>query len=427
MSVQVEETGPVERRLRVDVPTARVDAAFDAVYRTMGRQVRVPGFRPGKVPRSVLERMLGERARGEVMERLLRDSLPGAIEEAELALVGEPRLTPGEEPKQGSPYSYEVTVEIRPEIELRKVRGLEVTRPELPEPDEDPVEHYLGELREAHAQLAEEPEGTTAARGRVAIVDYEGTCDGEPFDGGSGQGATIEIGSGRAIPGFEEQLEGMAAGGEREFDLDLPEGYPVAELAGKRAHFRVQLVGLKRKELPELDDEFAKDVSEFDTLQAFRDDLNRRVEEGREKERERALREAVARKLVEENPFPVPPSLVERQLSMRIARAASQLGRELPEERLRELVSRWREEWRPQTEQSVALSMLVHDVAKAERIEVSGEDVDTRLREIAEQRDTTVTKLRRESRDTGLVEGIEASLLEERVLEFLVSAASVTD
>jgi trigger factor len=289
------------------------------------------------------------------------------------------------------------------------------------------VEHYLGELREAHAQLAEEPEGTTAARGRVAIVDYEGTCDGEPFDGGSGQGATIEIGSGRAIPGFEEQLEGMAAGGEREFDLDLPEGYPVAELAGKRAHFRVQLVGLKRKELPELDDEFAKDVSEFDTLQAFRDDLNRRVEEGREKERERALREAVARKLVEENPFPVPPSLVERQLSMRIARAASQLGRELPEERLRELVSRWREEWRPQTEQSVALSMLVHDVAKAERIEVSGEDVDTRLREIAEQRDTTVTKLRRESRDTGLVEGIEASLLEERVLEFLVSAASVTD
>jgi trigger factor len=402
MSVQVEETGPVERRLRVDVPTARVDAAFDAVYRTMGRQVRVRGFRPGHVPRSVLERMLGERARGEVMERVLRESLPKAIEEADLAVVGEPRLTPGEEPKQGSPYSYEVTVEIRPEIELRKVRGLEVTRPELPEPDEDPVERYLGELREAHAQLVEEPVGTTAARGR------------------------IEIGSGRAIPGFEEQIEGMAAGGEREFDLELPEGYPVAELAGKRTHFRVQLVGLKRKDLPALDDEFAKDVSEFDTLQAFRDDLNRRVAEGREKERERALREAVARKLVEENQFPVPPSLVERQLSMRIARAATQLGRELPEERLRELVSRWREEWRPQTEQSVALSMLVHDVAKAESIEVSGEDVDTRLREIAEQRDTTVTKLRRESRDTGLVEGIEASLLEERVLEFLVSEASVT-
>ena len=222
MSVQVEETGPVERRLSIDVPTARVDAAFDAIYRTMGSQVRVRGFRPGHVPRSVLERMLGERARGEVLERLLRQTLPKAIEEAELAVIGEPRLTPGEEPKQGSPYSYEVTVEIRPEIELRKIRGLEVTRPELPEPEEDPVESYLGELRETHGQLVEEPEGTTAARGRVAIVDYEGTCDGEPFDGGAGRGAAIEIGSGRAIPGFEEQLEGMAAGGEREFDLELP-------------------------------------------------------------------------------------------------------------------------------------------------------------------------------------------------------------
>ena len=143
MSVQVEETGPVERCLRIDVPTAEVDAAFDAVYRALARTTRIRGFRPGRVPRSVLERMVGDRARAAVVERLLEESLPRAIEEADLAVVGEPRLRPESEPKQGSPFVYEATVEIRPPIELRKVRGLEVEKPRLPEPEEDPAERYL--------------------------------------------------------------------------------------------------------------------------------------------------------------------------------------------------------------------------------------------------------------------------------------------
>ncbi len=427
MSVQVEETGPVERRLRIDVPTAEVDAAFDAVYRDLARGARIRGFRPGKAPRSVLERMLGGRARAEVLERLVQDSLARAIQEVELDVVAEPRLRPDSEPKEGAPFVYEATVEIRPTIELVKVRGLEVERPTLPEPDEDPVDQYLEELRASQAQLTEEPEGMQAARGHVAVLDFEGSVEGKPFPGGSGKEMALELGSGRTIPGFEDQIEGMVVGTEREFDVEFPADYPSEEVAGKRAHFGVRLLELKRKELPELDDELAKDVSDFDTLDALREDLRSKVAAGRERETGRLLREAVARKLVGENPFPVPPSLVDRQLSSRLAQAVGSLGRDVPTDRVREAVERWREEWRPQAEDQVRLSLLVPEVAGAESIEVSDEDVDEAMKEIAKARNVKLTQLRREYRERGLLEGVRASVLEERVLEFLVAQATVLE
>jgi trigger factor len=427
MSVQVEETGPVERRLRIDIPTAEVDAAFDSVYRELARTTRVRGFRPGRAPRSVLERMLGERARAEVVERLVHESLPRAVNEADLAVVGEPRLRPEAEPKQGTPFVYEATVEIRPPIELRKVRGLEIERPVLPEPEEDPIDHYLEELRGSQAQLVAEPEGTLAARGHVAVLDYEGTCDGRPFEGGSGKEVALELGASRAVPGFEEHIEGMSVGTEREFDVEIPETYPGREVAGKQAHFNVRLVELKRKELPDLDDELAKDVSDFDSLEALREDLRAKVTASRDREMARLLRETVAKKLVEENPFPVPPSLVERQLSSRLAQAVGALGREVPVDQVREAVEKWREEWRPQAEDQVRLALLVPDVAKAESIEVTDEDVETALREIAQARNVKVTQLRREYRERGVLDGLRASVLEERVLEFLVAEATVSE
>jgi trigger factor len=427
MSVQVEETGPVERRLRIDIPTAEVDAAFDSVYRELARTTRVRGFRPGRAPRSVLERMLGERARAEVVERLVHESLPRAVNEADLAVVGEPRLRPEAEPKQGTPFVYEATVEIRPPIELRKVRGLEIERPVLPEPEEDPIDHYLEELRGSQAQLVAEPEGTLAARGHVAVLDYEGTCDGRPFEGGSGKEVALELGASRAVPGFEEHIEGMSVGTEREFDVEIPETYPGREVAGKQAHFNVRLVELKRKELPDLDDELAKDVSDFDSLEALREDLRAKVTASRDREMARLLRETVANKLVEENPFPVPPSLVERQLSSRLAQAVGALGREVPVDQVREAVEKWREEWRPQAEDQVRLALLVPDVAKAESIEVTDEDVEAALREIAQARNVKVTQLRREYRERGVLDGLRASVLEERVLEFLVAEATVSE
>lgn len=427
MQLEVQETGPVERRLRIEIPTSDVDAAFDGAYRKLGKNTRIRGFRPGRAPRSVLEKYFAEDARGEVLQQLVRESLPKAVEQAELSPVGEPRLEPSQTPRQGEPFSYEATFEIRPTIELKQVSGLSVKRPELPKPEQDPVERHLEELRIAQGQLLEEPEGMSAARGHFAVIEYEATLEGRPLVEGSERETTVELGSGRSLPGFEDQLVGMVVGQEREFELALPERDAAPEAEGKTASFHVKLVGLKRRELPELDDEFAKDVSELATLDELRADLERRVQAGREAEEKRLLREAVIGALIEANPFPVPMGLVERQLSNRISSATAQLQKQIPEEELGRLMGSWLQEWRPQAERDVRLALLVPEIAKAEGIEVSSEDVDDQLRRIAEERGSSLSALKRSYREQGLLEALAGGLLEQRVVEFLVSRATLSD
>lgn len=426
MNVEIEETGPVERKLRIEIPTADVDAAFEGVYGKLRKSTRIHGFRPGKAPRSVLERYFGAQARHEVLERLVQETLAKAVEQTQLPVIGEPQLGPGDPPEQGQPFAYEVVFDIRPEIELKRVTGLEVHAPEPPEPEQDPIEAHLSELLYRHSQLVEEPEGTASARGHQAVIDYRATVEGQPFEGGSGDETVVELGEGRAIAGLEDQLLGLRVRDEREFDLELPESYPVESVAGKSAHFQVKLVGLKRRELPELDDEFAKDVSDFETLSELRADLEERLRSRRESEKQSLLRESVIEALIEANPFPVPESLVERQLSSRIARAAGQL-RELPEEELRKLVREWRDQWRPQAERDVRFALLADEIAKREAIEVTDGELDAELQTIAEQTQQTLSQLKRSYREQSLLDPLRGSLRERRVVDFLLSEATVSE
>jgi trigger factor len=426
MNLEIEETGPVERLLKIEVGTAEVDAAFDQAYRTIQRETRVKGFRPGKAPRSILERYFSDRAQSDVRERLIQDTLPKAVAESELDLVVEPGLEPGDPPQQGSAFAYEARVEIRPEIELVKVRGLEVTQPELPEVEEGALEAQLEQLRNVHASVSEEEEGTPTAEGHMATVDYEGTIGGESFEGGSAKDVVFEIGSGHTMPGFEEQLVGLAVGQEKEFDITFPDDFPVEERRGKTAHFTVKLKGLKRRDLPELDDEFAKDVSDFDTLEEFRNSIEERMQTSREAEEQRQLREAVLDALVDANPFPVPTGLVERQLSQRLMQAMQQL-QQFPPEQLMPMLERFREEWRDRAERDVRLSFLLSEIARAEEISVSDEDAEERMRMIAQAEGQPFQVVQKAYKERGLEDALRASLVEERVVELLVSEASVSD
>ncbi|NRA02296.1 MAG: trigger factor [Myxococcales bacterium] len=425
MTATAEQKGPVEWQLRVEVPTAEVDAAFDAVYREIGSKARLKGFRPGKAPRSVLERYYGEQVGSEVLERLLRESCPGALREHDLQVVAEPRIQPESKPQPGTPFAYAAMVEVRPEIELVKVRGLEIPEPEIPEPEHDPVEAHLEELRGANAQLDSEPDGTLSALGHVVVIDFEGSVDGQGFEGGSGRAQSVELGAGRALPGFDEAMIGLAAGQEREFELELPEAAS-AHPAGTRATFRVKVLEVKRKELPALDDELARDLGEFETLEELRADLSRRVEAGREAQRTQMVRERAIDALLEANPFPVPPTLVERALQGRIARAVGQLRGHVPQEELATQAEGWREEWRPGAEREVRLALVVPEIARAESIEVSEEELEEELRSIARARGEPESRVRRAYKEQGLLESLRAGLLEARVVEFVASSATLT-
>jgi trigger factor len=428
MNVNVEETGPVERRLHIEIPTTEVDAAFAAFFREMGRSAHIKGFRPGKAPRDVLEKYFAERAAHEVLERLVGETLGKAIDEAKLDVLGEPRFQPGEPPKQGAPYRYDAEVDIRPVIEVQKVRGLALKRPVLPVQEQDPVDAHLEEARQRQAQLVEESSGASVSRGNVAVLDYVGKIDGKPFAGSSAREAQVEVGAGRTFGGFEDQLVGMQVGEERQFDIAMPEDHADESLRGKTVHFEVKLVALKRREVPELDDEFAKDVSSFATLAELREDLTRRVAEGRTADQKRLERGALVEALLAANPFPIPSQLVESQVRARIGRMLGQLGNaRVSREGLGQLVERWASELRPQIESEIRLALLAPVIAKSEAIEVSDEEVDQQLGRIAEANGQKFAELKREYRERGLLGALRAGILEQKAVEFALDAATLED
>ncbi len=428
MNVSVEETGPVERRLHIEIPTTEVDAAFDSFFREVRRNSHIRGFRPGKAPREVLEQQFGDRASGDVLQRLVEGSLFKAIEDAHLDVLGEPRLDAGELPKQGSQYAYKAIVDVRPAIEVAAVSGLALKRPALPTPEKDPVEAHLADLQGRHAQLIEEESGVSAAAGHVAVINYVGKVDGEPFEGSSARESQIELGAGRTFGGFEDQLTGLRVGDEHAFDVTMPEDHADEKLRAKTVRFEVTLVALKRRELPALDDEFAKDVSNFETLSELRADLERRISEGRQAEQKRLERAALVEALVEANPFPVPPALVELQLRARIQRMLAQFGgAKLDREVLGPLVERWQEELRPQVEREVRLALLAPEIAKREKIAVSDEELDAQLARIAEASQRKLSEVKREYREQGLLDALRAGLVEEKVVEFALAAATVSE
>jgi trigger factor len=428
MNVSVQEAGPVERKLHVEIPTTDVDAAFARFFQEMRRSSHIKGFRPGKAPREVLEKYFGDRASGEVMQRLVEQTLGKAIEEAKLDVLGEPRLKADTPPKQGARFEYDAEVDVRPTIEVAQVKGLAVKRPVLPVPEGDPVESHLEELRQRQAQISEEASGIASARGHVAVIDFTGTLDGQPFNGSSASDAQVEIGSGRSFAGFDDQLVGLQVGDEREFDLAMPEEHPDETLRGKTVHFKVKLVALKKRELPELDDEFAKDVSSFETLAELRADLARRVQEGRDAEQKQLERGAVIDALLEANPFPVPAALVESQVRARVGRMLGQLrSARVSQEALEGLIERWGSELRPQVERELKLALLAPEVAKREGIEVSDEEIDEQLKRIAEASQRAFGETKREYRERGLMPALKAGLVEQKAVEFTLDGAKFVE
>ncbi len=428
MNVSVEETGPVERCLQIAIPTTEVDAAFDAAFREIRRNTHIRGFRPGKAPREVLEQQFGERASGEVLQRLVEGTLFKAISDSGLDVLGEPRLDAGELPKRGTQYAYKANVDIRPTIEVAAVKGLSLVRPVVPEPEKDPIESHLEDLRQRHAQVVEEEPDAVAAAGHVAEINYVGKIDGEPFEGSSARESQVEIGAGRTFGGFEDQLLGLRAGDEHAFDVTMPEDHSDEKLRGRVVRFEVKVLALKRRDLPVLDDEFAKDVSDFETLADLRADLERRIREGRAAEQKRLERAALVEALVAANPFPVPAALVEAQLRARIERMLTQFGgANLDRELLTSLAQRWQEELRPQVEREVRLALLTPEIAKRESIEVADEEIDAQLARIAEASQRKASEVRREYREQGLLDALRAGLLEEKVVEFALAEANVSD
>jgi len=423
--VECSETSPVTRSLSVEIAAARVSRAFDRAYADLRKHARVKGFRPGKVPRSVLEKMYGDSIPDEIERMLVSESLADAIELADVKPASEPDIET-ERPRQGSAFKYTALVEVKPEIELPKLEGLPGRKPRV-EIGEEEVEQEISRLRERNAPLVEEPEDAVAAEGHTLTLDFVGRVDGEVFEGGSGQGVDVEIGAGRLVPGFEEQLVGARSGEDREVRITFPEDYPEASLRGKSAEFACHVVSVRKRQLPELDDEFAKDLGEFESLEDLRARIRADLAKGRESEAENILHRSLMDSLLERCSFEVPPGVVERQLQSQLESTHRQFQGRVPHDVLHQQLTRMQETGRPLAERRVREAFLLEALATRHGLEVSEVEVEARLGEMAEAQGMDAGTLREMASRQGWLPAIEVELRNRKVFELLASHALIDE
>ena len=422
---EATEEGPVTHRVDVRVDAKRVKQAFDRAYRDLAKQVRVKGFRPGKTPRSVLQKLYGASMVEEVERTLVQQTLADAIELTGLEPVAPPAID-ASPPAADADFSYVARVEVKPGIELGEIEGLPAQRPSVDVTEEE-VQSELENLRQRNAPVVEEPEGTEVAGGHILSVDFVGRIDGEPFEGGTGRDVELEVGSGRFIPGFEEQLVGARAGEDREVRVTFPEDYGSAELAGKEAVFDVHVGDVKRREIPELDDEFAKDVGEFETLEDLRERIRQDLLEHRENSAKSVLRRTLMDSLIERTPFEVPSGMVDQALERQLRTAVQRLHGSVPEDALHQQVQRWREEWRAPAEREVREALLLEAVVAAREIDVSEAEAEAHIEQLAEAQGVTPERLRTAAGEESLVVLAKRQIADEKALDFLGAAAKVEE
>jgi len=420
----IEETSVV-RTLEVSVDVRRVQRAYDRAYQDLAKRVPVRGFRPGKTPRSVLEKLYGAQIAEQIEQSLVAETLGPALEQAGLEPVAEPAIA-AQPPVADAEFRYTARVEIKPVVELPELTGLPARRPRVTL-GEDDVERELEALRQRQAALLEEPPEIVAAPGHTLTIDFVGRIDGKPFEGGSGQGVELELGSQRFLAGFEEQLAGARAGEDREVRVRFPDDYATRELAGREAVFAVHVSTIRRRVVPALDDELAKDLGEFESLDALRSRIRADLAAARERAAQAELHRSLLDALIERTSFELPPGLVTRQLERLLQNAARRLANALPQDRLEAQIERWKEEWRGRAEREVREMLLLEAVAKARGIEADAAEVEARIAQVAREQRVEPARLRRAWPEQELERVMRSQLSDEKVLDFLASAAKVEE
>jgi trigger factor len=417
-----------ESRVRVEaeVPAQEVEKRLQSAARQVGKQLKMPGFRKGKVPPPVVIRRVGRDA---LLEDAVRDGLSRwyveAIDDAGVEPVGDPKLDLGDLPGEGKPLQFSIEVGVRPEAKLGTYKGLEVGRREPDIPDEV-VDRELEGLRERLATL--ETVAEPATKGDFVLVDFTGTVDGEEFTGGSARDELIELGSGRLVDGFEDQLTGAKAGDERTVTITFPADYGAEELRGKTAQFAVAVKEVKRKDLPTLDDDFAVDAAGFDSLQELRDDVRDRLRERDEQQVASEFRQAVLDAAVDEASVDVPDSLVyarAHELYHQMIHSLEHQG--ITEEAYLRIAGKDHDqlvdEAKPDAEQALKREAVLAAIVEAEGIDPDDDELEAALEASAEREKTTPAKLLQRLRGAGRDQALARDVAQRRALDLLAEEA----
>jgi trigger factor len=405
MQTTVSELPGSRVEVEVEVPAADVERGVNRAARALAREMRMPGFRKGKAPPSLVIQRVGF---GAVFEEALREALPEWYERALLgsgvAPVGDPKIEIVSAPQaEGEPLEFKFEIGVRPKAKLGEYKGLEVGRPE-PEAPEEIVDREIERVREGFAKL--DPVDRVAAEGDVLLVDFEGLLDGAAFEGGKATDYLLELGSGQLIEGFEEQLAGASAGETRQVEVTFPDDYQAEQLAGQDAIFKVEVKEVREKVLPELDDDFAAEASEFETLEELRADIRERLAEVMDERLEQDFRVAAVDAAAEAATVELPDDLSSARAAERWERVERQLAaRGMSPDAYLQMQGKTREEIleesRPDAERELKRESVLAAIAEAEGIEASEEEMLEALAHPAEHERTTPEKLLKRLRESG--------------------------
>jgi trigger factor len=427
MKIQVENVSPVERKVTIEVDPARVAQEMERAYSGLGRRVKLRGFRPGKAPRKVLERHFRAEVESEVAEKIVQQTFAEAVRVESIDLVAPPHVSISEGVAEGKPLRYTARVEVKPKLEPKDYRGLEVKR-RPPEVTDEMISAELGRIQESFAKLVPVEGRFEAQEGDWAVVDHEGTIEGEPFDGARAEGVTVKVAPGAISEGNLGLLAGKKLGETVELDEPFAEDHRNEALRGKVARMRVTLKALKERQLPALDDELAKSlgaegVETLDQLRArIREDLEKREQRRAEVE----LKDGLVHAALAKNEFEVPPALVERAIDAMIEGAAERFARSGIDIRQLQLdQARMRADLREQALLQVRGRLLLEAIAEAEKIEVSEEEVQAELARIAGELGTSLAKLQQQMRGNDGREALRNKLREDKALALMTSAATI--
>ncbi len=421
MKSVVEDISPVKKKLTIEIAPDSVAKEMERALSDVARKSKIPGFRPGKAPKAVVERHYGEEVRSEVMHRLISESYLQALEEHKLSPVDVPAIDDVSTLAKDASLSFTATVEVRPIIELGTYNGIEVKEQEITVSD-DELSQTIDRLREMYAQL-EVVEGRPLEKNDTAIIDFEGFRDGKPLEGAKASDYMLNLGSNSLIPGFEDRIVGMNRGETREIKVTFPADYNNKDLAGKEASFKVMLKEIKKKVLPELNDEFAKDIGNDKTVAELKEGIRKDVEIRKRNEQASSQRETLLSKLVDSHTFDVPPGMVDRELQSMARSQATRLARRGMDMKSFD-IAKFREENRTLAAQRVKGLLLLDAIAEKENIDVGEKDVSSAIAMMAKSSGQSAEEIKKyyESQDGGL-EGLRSSLIQEKTLSLLLSRA----
>ena len=426
MNCKVEKTEKAnEVKLEITIEAEKFENAMKKVYFQNAKYFNIPGFRKGKAPMNIVEKYYGAQIFYEdAFNDVATESYGEALKENKIEAVSRPQVEI-KQMEKGKDVIFTAVVQTKPEVELGKYKGIELKKIEHNVEDKD-IKHELEHMQEHNSRLIT-VEDRALEKGDIATIDFEGFVDGVAFEGGKAEGHELEIGSGAFIPGFEDQLIGMEINSDREIKVTFPKEYFSKDLAGKEAMFKVKLHEIKKKELPKLDDEFAKDVSEFDTLKELKEDIKAKMEKENEQKVKYETQEAAIKAVCKKVKVDIPSGMIEMEVENMINDIAQRLSYQgLKLDQYLKMVGKTEEElkkeYEPQAIEAIKSRLTLEAIIKAEKLEATEEEINAKLEEMAKSYGKKVEEIKdNENLNKYIKEGIES----EKAIEFIVKNAKI--